>query len=409
MSDIQRWEQGIKAMNNKHITIISFILFLSVSCNQQNIESQFPVSSWAKSTMVAEGLNREPLDDLQIGIEIGVYGYVDQLLLIKNGKLVFNQSYTNDYEKISMGKSGILGCGFATCEDSTLFGDYNYYHPDWHPYYKRQQVHTLQSVTKSIASIMIGVAIKEGDIKDTDVRILDFFDEYDLTIAEEYLKTATLENLLTMQLGMEWHELDRPADMTNTTSQLEDSEDWIQFTLNQPKDTIPGTKWVYNSGASQLMSGIIKKATGSSIEDYAKKHLFTPLGIENFYWKKTPTGYTDTEGGLFLEAKDLAKISYLMLNDGMWDGQQIISSDWAKRSISKQVEFDKEKGYGYQWWREDQDQVEIWACKGFGGQFLLVFPKFKTIAVVNSWNIFDEKTENILEATKAAVIDSNLR
>mgnify|MGYP000501234285 CR=1 FL=1 len=394
-------------MNNKHITIISFILFLSVSCNQQNNDSQFPISSWAKSSIEAEGLKREPFDDLQNGIENGVYGYVDQVLLIKNGKLVFNQSYSNDYEKISMGKSGVLGCGFATCEDSTAFGDYNYYHPQWHPYYQNQQVHTLQSVTKSIASIMIGAAIKEGDIKDTEVKILDFFDEYDLTVAEEYLKTATLENLLTMQLGMEWHELDRPADMTNTTSQLEVSQDWIQFTLNQPMDTIPGTKWVYNSGASQLLSGIIKKATGLSIEDYAKKHLFTPLGIENLHWKKTPTGYTDTEGGLFLEAQDLAKIGYLMLNNGMWDGQQIISSEWAKRSISKQVEFDKEKGYGYQWWREDQDEVEIWACKGFGGQFLLVFPRFQTIAVVNSWNIFDEKIESILEATKTAVIESN--
>jgi CubicO group peptidase (beta-lactamase class C family) len=394
-------------MNNKNITIIGFLLFLSISCNQQNKESQFPVSSWATSTFEAEGLKRAPFDDLQNGIENGVYGYVDQLLLIKNGKLVFNHSFTNDYEKISRGKSGVLGCGFMTCKDSTVFGDYNYYHPNWHPYYRRQQVHTLQSVTKSIASIMIGVAIKENVISSTDVKVLDFFEDYDLSMADESLKTATLENLLTMQLGMEWHELDRPIDSTNTTGQLEESKDWIQFTLNQPMDTIPGTKWVYNSGSSQLMSGIIKKATGLHMDEYAEKYLFTPLGIENFHWKKTPGGYTDTEGGLFLEAQDLAKIGFLMLNNGIWDGQQIISSDWAKRSILKHVELDKEKGYGYQWWREDEDQVEIWACKGFGGQYLLVFPKFKTIAVVNSWNIFDEKTENILKATKTAVIESN--
>ena len=81
---------------------------------------------------------------------------------------------------------------------------------------------------------MIGVAIKEGDIKDTDVKVLDFFDDYDLSTVDESLKAATLEDLLTMQLGMEWHEEDRPLDMTNTTAQLEASQDWIQFTLNQP-------------------------------------------------------------------------------------------------------------------------------------------------------------------------------
>ena len=210
-----------------------------------------------------------------------------------------------------------------------------------------------------------------------------------------------------MQLGMEWHEIDRPIDSTNTTGQLEASQNWIQFTLNQPMDTIPGTKWVYNSGASQLMSGIIKKATGIYIDEYAEKHLFTPLGIKNYHWKKTPAGYTDTEGGLYLEAQDLAKIGFLMLNNGLWDGQQIISSEWVKKSVTKQVSFDKEKGYGYQWWRDDQDGIEIWACHGFGNQYLLVFPKFETIAVVNSWNIFDEETESILKATKSAVIQSN--
>ena len=387
--------------------ITTILVFLLLSCNEQKESNRFPTQAWERSSFENEGLNSTPFDDLLNEIENGVYGNVDQLLLIKNGKLVFDQSFENDYEKISKGKSGALGCGFATCNDSTIFGDYNYYHPKWHPYYENQQVHTLQSVTKSIASIMIGVAIKEGDISSTDVRVVDFFEDYDLSMAEESFKTATLENLLTMQLGMEWHEIDRPIDSTNTTGQLEASQDWIQFTLNQPMDTIPGTKWVYNSGASQLMSGIIKKATGLYIDEYAEKHLFTPLGIKNYHWKKTPAGYTDTEGGLYLEAQDLAKIGFLMLREGKWEGLQIISSEWVNKSVTKQVSFDKEKGYGYQWWRDDQDGIEIWACHGFGNQYLLVFPKFETIAVVNSWNIFDEETESILKATKSAVIQSN--
>lgn len=395
-------------MNNKNITIISILLFLSISCNQQNKESQFPVSSWETSTLEGEGLKRAPFDYLLNEIENGVYGNVDQLLLIKNGKIVLNQSLVNDYTQITKGKQhNILGCGYSTCIDSTKFGDYNYYHPNWHPYYQNQQIHTLQSVTKSIASIMIGVAIKEGRIRDTNVKVLDFFDDFDLSKADESLKTAKLENLLTMQLGMEWHENDRPLDSTNTAVQLEGSKDWIQFTLNQPMDTIPGTKWVYNGGASQLMSGIIEKTTGMNMDEYAEKQLLTPLGIKNFHWKKTPAGYPDAAGGLYLEAEDLAKIGYLMLNNGTWGGQQIISSDWVTRSVSKHVTFENEGGYGYQWWRDDEDGVEIWSGHGFGGQYLLIFPKFQTIAVVNSWNIFDAEIESIAKATRAAVIQSN--
>ncbi|MFD2588511.1 serine hydrolase domain-containing protein [Croceitalea marina] len=387
--------------------ITTILAFLLLSCNEQNESNRFPTQAWETSSFENEYLNREPINDLLNEIENGVYGNVDQLLLIKNGKLVLDQSFTNNYKNISKGKSGILGCGFSTCKDSTKFGDYNYYHPNWHPYYQNQRIHTLQSVTKSIASIMIGVAIKEGDIRNTDVKVLDFFDDFDLSKVDESLKTVTLEDLLTMQLGMEWHEIDRPLDSTNTTAQLEGSKDWIQFTLNQPMDTLPGTKWVYNSGASQLMSGIIKKATGLYIDEYAEKHLFTPLGIKNFHWKKAPTGYPDALGGLYLEVQDLAKIGYLMLNNGTWDGQQIISSEWVKRSVSKHVTFENEGGYGYQWWRDDEDGIEIWACHGFGGQYLLVFPKFQSIAIVNSWNIFDEEIKSIARATRTAVIQSN--
>lgn len=393
--------------NMKNSIIISVLLLSLIACNNQKEPGQWLGQSWETSTYEAEELNQEPFNSLLSGIDKGIYGNVDKILLLKNGKLVLNRSFTNNYQQISKGKSGILGCGFSTCKDSTKFGDYNYYHPSWHPYYQNQQTHTLQSITKSIASILIGVAIKNGEIDNTEIKVLDFFGGYDLSQVDETLKTATLENLLTMQLGMEWHEIDRPIDSTNTTAQIEASKHWIQFTLNQPMDTVPGTKWVYNSGASQLMSGIIKEATGLYMDEYAKKHLFAPLGIKNFHWKKTPAGLPDALGGLYLEAEDLAKIGQLMLKDGKWAERQIISADWVKRSVAKHVVFDEEGGYGYQWWRDDQDGVEIWACHGFGDQYLLVFPEFQTIAVLNSWNIFDAEAESILGATKSAVIQSN--
>ena len=155
-----------------------------------------------------------------------------------------------------------------------------------------------------------------------------------------------------MRSGIEWHEQDRPLDETNTTVQLEWSQDWIQFTLNQPMDADPGTKWVYNSGGSQLMSGIIRAATGRFIDEYANEFLFRPIGINEFHWKKTPTGHPDTEGGLYLAAADLARIGYLYLHDGVWNGRRILPAGWVKNATTRHAHGDRAGtwDYGFQWW-----------------------------------------------------------
>jgi CubicO group peptidase (beta-lactamase class C family) len=194
-----------------------------------------------------------------------------------------------------------------------------------------------------------------------------------------------------MRSGIEWHEDDRPLDTTNTTLQLEMSRDWVQFTLDQPMDADPGTKWVYNSGGSHLMSQVVKQATDTTIDKYAERHLFGPLGIADYYWKKSPTGLPDGEGGLYLRSEDLAKIGYLYLNDGVWDGRRILPPTWVANATARQVDSVSEdrRGYGYQWWRLDRNGTDVWAGLGFGGQFLLVLPKARVVAVANSWNVFD--------------------
>src|SRR5262249_52237019 len=157
----------------------------------------------------------------------------------------------------------------------------------------------------------------------------------DLSKADPRLRRSTLHDLLTMRSGIEWHEQDRPLDDTNTTIQLERSKDWIAFTLAQPMDSDPGTKWAYNSGGSILLSGIIKPAPGKSIDDYTSQPLFAPLGIKDFYWKRTPTGHPDTEGGLYLKPEDLAKVGYLYLMRGMWNGQRILPEGFVERATTR--------------------------------------------------------------------------
>jgi CubicO group peptidase (beta-lactamase class C family) len=381
------------------------VLALLSSTTTQAQEPRWPTSGWAVSTPEAQGLEATPLLELDQSIREGTYGHINRLVVVRNGYLVVNERYQNDYREISHGFTGALGCGHESCADPDASHEYNYYHPTTHPYYRGRGVHSLQSVTKSVAATLIGVAIERGEIDGLDAKLLSFFDDYDLSRADERLHHATLEDLLTMRSGIEWHENDRPLDETNTVLQLEHSDDWIQFTLDLPTDAEPGEKWVYNSGGSHLMSGIIRNATGRFIDEYAVEQLFGPLGIEEYHWKKTPRGFPDTEGGLYLEAEQLAKIGYLYLHDGVWDGQRLLPEGWVDAATARQVELSGgERAYGYQWWRVDADEVDVWAGLGFGGQLLLIVPAHDLVGVINSWNVFDRPSNQIRPAFLAALL-----
>jgi CubicO group peptidase (beta-lactamase class C family) len=345
-----------------------------------------------------------PLADIDRDARAGVYGNIDAIVVTRKGRVVLEQRYRRSYEDISRGRVGPLGCGEG-CPDPARMHEFNYYHPRFHPYYRGRDVHTLQSVTKSIAATVVGIALGRGDIPSLDRPFLDFFTDRDLSRVDPRLRRASLHDLLTMRSGIEWHESDRPLDETNTTWQLEQSRDWIAFTLAQPMDAAPGTKWVYNSGGSQLMSGIVRAATGRHIDDYASEHLFRPLGIRDFHWKKTPTGHPDTEGGLYLSAHDLVKIGRLYLDDGMWNGRRVLPAGWVAQATGRHAKTAAAGwDYGFQWWITSRGGADVRAGRGFGGQLLLVIPSHDIVAVVHAWNIFGGSARNIFEPLVAALL-----
>jgi CubicO group peptidase (beta-lactamase class C family) len=354
----------------------------------------WPTEKWATATPESQALRSQPFDSLRADILAGKFGNVDRLVIIRNGYLVRSERYPRDYRAISAGTD-------------TTSHQFNYQHPDWHPYFHGRDVHTLQSITKSVTSALIGIAIDRKEIPGVDASLLSFFRGRDLSRTDPRLRQAKLEDLLTMRTGIEWHESDRPLDSTNTTIQLEASRDWTAYTLAQPMDAAPGTKWVYNSGTSALMAAILKQATGQHAHQYAEAHLFGPLGIRDYHWKITPTGHPDTEGGLYLEAEQLAKIGYLYLNRGMWNGRRVISEEWVNASVARHVNDVNPAGwgYGYQWWRLDRDDhVDVWAGLGYGGQFLVVLPQFNMIGVANSWNVFGKRVTGLLGPMISAMI-----
>ena len=363
--------------------------------------------TWPRSTPQAEGLNPQPLEQMLNRIKANEFGNVDRLVVVRNGKLVLDERFPRDYRVISTGKSSPIGCGIDACKDSARAHHYNYLHPDYHPWWMGTEQHTLQSVTKSVAATVIGTAIQHGAIKSVDTPLLSYFKSYDLSKVDPRLQKATLKDLLTMRSGIEWHESDRPLDATNTTYQLEKSADWIAFTLSQPMDADPGTKWTYNSGGSQLLSGIVRKATGQFIDEYANAALFRPLGIRDFHWKKTPTGEPDTEGGLYLSAEDLARIGYLYLRGGEWNGARILPVAWVKAATTRHVSgLPGGWGYGYQWWIASREGLDVWAGRGFGGQFLIVIPERDIVAVVHAWNVFGAPAQPLFDPFVSALIAS---
>ena len=341
----------------------------------------WPTKGWASSTPEAQGLDAALLGALDAEFASGSHGYIDGLLVIRNGKVVYEKSYRVDYDRL-----------FASAPDRVP-GPYNYYDPAWYPYEHRSDLHTMQSVSKSVTSALIGIAMRRGEISGVDAKALPYFAGYKVD-DDPRRGRWTLKDLLTMRSGIAWDESTVSyTDPANSCARMEASADWVQFVLAQPMAIEPGTAFVYSSGVTELLAQVLKKATGEQADAYAAEHLFKPLGITRYFWKHTPTGHPDTEGGLYLTPRDLAKIGYLYLKDGVWEGNRILPEGWAGDSTTAHVgPLAQEEGlsYGYQWWVLPAGGPPAYAAIGYGGQFLVVVPSLELIAVVTGWNIYDK-------------------
>jgi CubicO group peptidase (beta-lactamase class C family) len=374
--------------------VFTFILFLLGAYNPGAPAATGPTEAWSVSSPEAQGLDAVAIDNALQALDSGAYGYVDRFMLIRNGYVVIDRRYEHDYERINAGR------------DPTS-RPYNYYSTDWHPYYQGGELHTLQSVTKSVTSLVIGIAIQRGAITDLDVPVLDYFEAFEIRHLDERKRRITLEDLLTMRSGLAWDEWTHPVgDPRNSVTQLEMSADWVQFVLDLPMAHEPGEVFVYNSGASQLESVIVKQATGLDIDAYTEAVLFQPLGIQEYYWKKTPEGWPDTEGGLYLRSEDLAKIGYLVLNEGVWGSRQVVPGKWIAEMTDPKVpdvspeDPDWNDGYGYQWWllgNRSPGGPQVYGALGYGGQFLLIVPEYDLVAVFNGWNIYGTRSSLALD------------
>ena len=269
-------------------------------------QSSFPAERWPSATPAAVGLNAAVLDSIDSEIRAGRYGYVDRMLVIRHGRVAYDKRYTQDYDRIygdSAERTNSLSAHDVT-------SPYNYFSPWWHPTYQRGDLHTLQSVTKTVTSVVIGTAVTRGEFPSLDTPVLSFFDTTKVKNIDDRKRRMTIRHLLTMSGGFDWNENLPYIDPRNTGAVMEAAYDWGGYVISLPMAREPGTQFNYSSGESQLLALIFRRATGVDVEEYAARHLFGPIGITRWHWKRTPSGPADTEGGLYLEAADLARIWY---------------------------------------------------------------------------------------------------
>ena len=269
-------------------------------------------------------------------------------------------------------------------------------------------MHPIASVTKSIVSLLIGIAVDQGYISSIDNPIASYFPEYaDVFAADTQKIVLTTRHLLTMSSGLEWDEWSYPyTSSLNSHNQMEHSADWIRFILELPLIHDPGTYFTYNSGNSILQGSIINQACEQPADDWAETVLFGPLGITTYSWSSQSNGLPHTGGGLSMRPRDLAKIGFVVLNSGKWGSTQIVSEDWIEQSIQPAMTIWSGVKYGFNWWLRQLPNIfgfrpednDIIHGVGYAGQYLFIIPRLNMVVVCNSWN------ENELESAPLGIL-----
>lgn len=250
--------------------------------------------------------------------------------------------------------------------------------------HKSGELHDLHSVTKSVTSALVGIALEEAGDASVDTPVLALLAPEMAARADQRKQAMTLEHLLTMTAGLEWTEWGaayEPGTGNDLVQMITTSPRWAEYVLSRPAAADPGEAFLYNSGASYLLSAAVGKLAGMPAADFAENRLFNPLGITEYEWPASPEGVTIGWGDLRLSAPDLAKIGLLYLQRGAWDGRQIVPADWVEASTTDWVAGPWYE-YGYQWWLDRADGYAY--MSGRFGQTVIVAPEKDMVIVITA-------------------------
>jgi CubicO group peptidase (beta-lactamase class C family) len=307
------------------------------------------------------GLDKNLLAQMVEKIVDGTYPNVHSVLILKDGKLVFEEYF---YE------------------------------------HDKNKLHELRSASKSFISALTGIAVDKGFIKSVDEKVLSYFPEYTFNNMTEGKKAITIENLLSNSSGLDCDVYNPNAAGNESTMSYE--KDWIQYSLDLPMNYKPGEAGQYCSSNPIIMGRIIEKATKVYLPDFAKQTLFKDLGIKKFDWLyKTDPSSAETFCQLNLRSRDFAKLGLLYLKDGKWNGKQVISKEWVEQSWAKHSVC-AGLDYGYLWWTRgvDANGTRYFGklAQGNGGQKLYVFKELNLITIITAGHYNMQSSANELNA-----------
>lgn len=334
---------SVRRLQHRLMIIISGVsLFLAgcaVPVQGQKASSRkmyWPTGGWRSSSPEAQGMDSAKLAD--------AFDYIREhkvpihsLLIVRNGNIVLDA----------------------------------YFYP-----FQRGQLHDGASMTKSVTSTLIGIAIEQRKLTGVNQSVLSIFPQRTVANRDERKDRVTIEQLLTMTSN-----LDCRSSHEITLSEMMQSKDWIKFMLDLPMAGDPGTKFVYCSGGMHLLSGIISQTSGMNALEFARRELFKPLGITDAGWPSDPNGITHGWGDLRLRPRDWAKLGYLWLSNGRWEDRQLVPADWMRSAtrVHSRAPWGDQYGYGF-WIHPDRTPPEFEAL-GRGGQRVSVLPALNLIVV----------------------------
>ena len=313
---------------------------------------------WSVSTLAAEGVDAVSIGELLTAVEAGDYPKLDGLLVARRGKLVL-EAYFNGFH--------------------------------------RDAKHDTRSAFKSVTSALLGIAWDQGRIAGLDEPLSAHFPDYwpAVEVDPERKSRITLAHLLTMTAGFDAEENwglgpFRENDMWR-------SRDWFRYSLDMPMATEPGERFSYNSSSSFLLGGVVSRAAGMPLIDFARANLFEPLGIRDYCWTLAPGGHLVAQGSFFIRPRDMLKIGQMFLGGGLWNGRRILSEEWIAESTRRHVgSADPRKdtpdarreGYGYQWWTYEaaDPRCSRYFASGNGGQKIIVLPALDAVVVFTGSN-----------------------
>jgi len=257
--------------------------------------------------------------------------------------------------------------------------------------FSKDSVHQIQSQTKSIMALLMGIAIDKGYIKSENELVSKYYPDH-FNGNDPLKSSVTIRDLLTMSAGFEWEEMMPLNDPNNDNIKMFQSGNWLNFALTRPMAKKPFTEFKYNSGLPMITAGIIEKATKMKLDEFAKKYLFEPLQIKKFRWLKDSNGFCHAGGGLYLKPIDVMKIGILLLNQGKWENKQVISANWINKSTTSYISTSLDiSTYGYFLWIREMNlnngkTTRVITAEGYGGQKLYLFPEYKLIIAFTEQN-----------------------